>query len=748
MNIEGIERSQKNFSIKISGPKLENTVVIRIDIHEKVSDLFLIKTIIQSKDIIEPSSLINKPVCISMEYYDKKTTRYFSGIVSRGSIECIPIREQKNKETRSNYIICLEIVPTLFRLVVTTKYRIFQELSAMDIIDKVLKENNISNIKKNITSSGKRKREFCVQYDETDFHFISRLMEEEGIFYYFEHEKNKDILHISDKSLSSKKIGQPFEILKHYNEEYMYTNYVYNVSQIDKIGVKKIFSMSFNENKSKIVSGKSENNKQQYNIGEHEIYDYTFDNSSNGDKISKILLEYQNSKSNILNTYSSSPEIYTGSIFSIKNSPIKSQNGDFFVIEMNHTINLLQNDNPSFFDGKNPLYENKIVAIPSQTPYRPEIRHLKTRIWGNQTAIVTGTSGEEIFCDKYARIKVRFHWDSRAKNNEKSSCWIRVSQNWSGKNFGSLVIPRIGMEVIINFINGDPDQPIVTGCLYNGVNKPPQDYPKKKKTVSTFYSNSSKNAKGFNELRFDDQKDKEEIFIHAQKDFNSIIENNVSQIINNGRKETILESKKEKISNTFHIKKGDNIYKIDEGDNSLTIKKGNNITTINEGNYTIILNKGNRSITLKEGNQSITLNKGNLDINIKGDISISADNIKINASKDISINAKGSIKVDAIKNIQYSSKDAISFSSVKDFSIDAKMNVKINAKMNINIESKISLSEKSLNISRNANMTISDKAKASLSIESSAIANFKGGAMTTLQSSAMMMIKGSIVKLN
>ena len=726
----GIETTQKNKYVKITCDGIKDAVVIRADINEKISDLFKINVILQSADLIDTSVIINKNASISVEYFDKKF-RYFSGIVSKASLEVIPskIKATNKKVKFANNILLIEIVPTLFRCDLSNKYRIFQQLSAVDIIDKILKENKITNVKKNITSAGKTKREFSVQYDESDFYFISRLMEEEGIIYWFEHEKDKDILCLSDKSMSSKKLEQSLEVLKHYSEEFLFANYVYNVSTSDSVGIKKITSLSFNEDKAKSLKGSAENSSLKYTIGEKEIFDKSFDDSSFGNSISKTILETDNCNTKVLQAQSSCPILYAGCLCNIKNPSVASQNGDFLVIESSHTINQLVNNTNSSTE-KQSFYENKFKSIPGKTPFRAAQRHKKQRIFGVQTAIVTGTSGEEIFCDNKARVKIKFHWDTRSKDDEKSSCWIRVAQNWSGKGFGSLVIPRVGMEVLVTFVNGDPDHPIITGCVYNGVNKPPSDYAEKKKTASTFYTNSSKGSNGFNEIRIDDKKGAEEIYIHAQKDIVSVVQDNVTQTLNKGNRTITLESKKDKVKD------------------SLTIKKGDKVTTISEGNLEIVLDKGNCSITLKEGNKTITLNKGNLSIKIDGDISISANNIKIDASKDISINSKGSFSVDSMKSMSYSTKDTATFKTTKDFVVDASMNVKINAKMNLNLESKIALSEKSLNIKREASVGISDKANATLTIESSAMATFKGGAMTTIQAGAMMAVKGAIVKLN
>lgn len=727
----GIQTKQDKAHVKIICSGLEESVVIRAELYERVSDLFNIQVIIRTKQQIDTSKLVNKNTCLVLLSPDK-SERYFSGIVSSASIENVPSTD--TNDVRANNILCLTIVPTIFRLSLTKKYRIFQELSAVDIIEKILKENSISNIKKNVTSNGQTKRIFCVQYGESDLHFISRLMEEEGIFYYFIHEKNKDIFCFADNSSGGKKISPKLVVQKHFHEQYTDMNAVYNISMRENVGIKSIQTISFNEDKFVTIAGKASDSNPTYKIGEFELYSPPFENTNSGNTISKNALESENSISKFLNCQSACPNVYTGGICSIQDSAITVQNGDFFIVEIKHLINQITDDTQS------PFYENKMFLIPSSIPFRPKPRHLKNKIYGTQTATVTGASGEEIFCDDKGRVKVKFHWDTRAEENEKSSCWIRVAQSWAGKNFGGLITPRVGMEVLVSFIDADPDQPIIVGYVYNGVNTPPANYPKEKKTVSTFYTDSSKGSKGFNELRFDDAKDQEEIFIHAQKDLNKVIENSVTETLNKGSKTVTLESQDDKVEHVILIKNGDYKTTINEGNMSITLDKGTQEITLTEGAQIICLTKGDQSLTLTEGNQTITLNKGNVKVDVKGDISITAENINIDASKKINITAKGAINVET--------KDSATFKTAKDFVINSSMKVSMTAKMDINIESKMNVAEKGLNINRTANVGITDKANATFTIESTAALTIKGNAMADINGGGMLKLAGGIVKLN
>jgi len=705
----GLPTKQDNLDIQIKCSAISEAVVIRAEITEAVSTLFSADVFLQTTKQIDIEKLINSDAKLSFKV-DDKHTRYFSGIIEQASFENIP----SSIQTKTDNILYIKIVPTLTRAVYTKKYRIFQEMSVNDIISKILKENSISNYKINLTSKGKDKLEFCVQYGESDLDFISRLMETNGIFYQFEHTESSDNLNISDVSSSSKKLPEELKIRKVATNATITTDTAYNVSYLNSMGAKKVESYSYNYHKAEVLSALSQNSSEKINIGEKEFYDQLFLEKSLGNSISKTILEQENVFTKKLKGNSFNPFLSSGLIFKIGGSETKSHNGEFFIVSVKHYINQIPDNSDT------PIYYNSFSAIPSDTPFVPLNKHQKPRIFGCQTAIVTGTSGEEIFCDENARIKVKFHWDSRSQKDEKSSCWIRVAQSWAGSKFGSLVIPRIGMEVIIEFVNGDPDQPIVVGCLYNGVNLPPSNYAKEKNTVSSFYTNSSK-GEGFNEFRFNDKAKEEEIFLHAQKDINSVIENSVTETLNEGSKTITLESKK------------------DPTEHSLIIKKGNNKITLNEGDYTVVLDKGNESITLKEGNQTVTLSKGDLKIDVTG-------NISITSTKDITISADGNVSIASKKATSIDSKDVIDLKATKDFKLDC---MKFSGKAKMAMEfSALSFKADMKTTVEVGGLSIKIASKAALELSAMAAAMVKSTAMLQLQGTAGIALQGAMIKLN
>jgi type VI secretion system secreted protein VgrG len=260
-------------------------------------------------------------------------------------------------------------------------------------------------------------------------------------------------------------------------------------------------------------------------------------------------------------------------------------------------------------------------------------------IRGPQTAVVVGASGDEIYTDKYGRIKVQFPWDRLGNNDENSSCWIRVAQIWAGQSWGSIFIPRVGQEVVVEFLEGNPDRPIVTGCVYNATQTVPYTLPDNK-TRSTIKTNSSTGGNGFNELRFEDKAGSEEVFFQAQKDYNKVVLNN----------ETVNITQ----DTTTTVKQGNRSVTISQGNNSVTVSQGNNSVTVSTGNDSLTVSQGNHSITVTAGSstvtagQSITLKVGSSSITINASgVSISAGTFSVNATDVAQVQSGGFMSLEA-----------------------------------------------------------------------------------------------------
>jgi type VI secretion system secreted protein VgrG len=347
--------------------------------------------------------------------------------------------------------------------------------------------------------------------------------------------------------------------------------------------------------------------------GKEEIYDYTFPGNlttpDDGDRLARVQLEEQEQWQELIRGESTCRSFQSGFHFDLDGHYSREVNKKYQLLQVNHS-----GHNASFLteDPGETEYHNSFTAIPHETPFRPQRATPKPVVQGSQTAIVVGKSGEEIWVDKHGRVKVQFHWDRDGKKDENSSCWVRVASSWAGKGWGLIHIPRIGQEVIVDFLEGDPDTPIITGRVYNGDMDPPYALPANQ-TQSGVKTRSSKGGgtDNYNELRFEDKKDSERVFLHAEKDLVVEVENDETRSVEHDRVTTITN---------------DETKTIEEGNEAITIKQGSQALDIKQGDQKITLGQGNHSLTLKMGDRSITLDQGGETVRLKmGDQKIQLD---------------------------------------------------------------------------------------------------------------------------
>ncbi len=423
--------------------------------------------------------------------------------------------EYGGRDSRFTYYRA-KMVPWLWFLGQTASCRMFQEMSVTDIIAKVFQGLGFTDFR-NATEATYAPREYCVQYRETALNFVSRLMEQYGIFYYFEHTEDKHTLVLADDpSVYQDCPGQ---------KQVRYTQITGELEDEDSISDLSLHhevrptSMSltdynfespttdlFNSWTTGVWAGGRE---------DLEIYDYPGEYLTNaaGEELSTIRTQEETSASMVWRGVSNCRAFVSGYKFTLTDHFRGWWNDALVLTAIQHTATV----GGSYYGdrGEPENYSNTFTAIPAAPPFRPPRLTPRPVVQGPQTAVVAGKQGEEIWVDKYGRVKVQFHWDRESQADETSSCWIRVSQLWAGKNWGAMWIPRIGQEVIVDFLEGDPDQPIITGRVYNAVEMPPYELPGER-TKSTIKSYSSKGGGGFNEIRFEDKKGSEQIFIHAQ----------------------------------------------------------------------------------------------------------------------------------------------------------------------------------------------------------------------------------------
>ncbi|MBI1954539.1 MAG: type VI secretion system tip protein VgrG, partial [Proteobacteria bacterium] len=525
---------------------------------------------------------------------------------------------------------------------------------------------------------------------ETSFDFVCRLMEEEGIYYYFQHKESGEILILDDDSQNAETCpSEPISFSLTQTSDY-FLNQVIDLDFQEQLRTKSYTLADYNplQPSTQLLS------IQEGEKGIGEIYDYPgkFEQTDEGDQLSNLRLQKLEWPQNILEARTTSPQLLPGYNFTLEKYPRSEVNQNYLVYSVKHKV--------STTSAEEPLYQNTIMAIPSSSTFRPPSITPKPYIASHQTAVVVGKSGEEIWCDEYGRIKVQFFWDRRGKKDENSSCWIRVAQLWASSGWGGLFIPRIGMEVVVCFVDGDPDRPLVVGCVYNGDNMPP--YAKDEPTKSTIKTQSSKEKQdGFNEIRFDDKKNEEQIYFHAQHNMDVEIENDLTETLTKG-------------DHTYTIKKGDRNETLEKGDYTLTLKKGNRTTTI-EGdddtsikkNLTLTVEK-ERDVTIKKSD-TLT-NKDDFTQNVDKDFTVSANNITFDAktkfkistqileieASEIKVKGEMTIKVEAgVGGIELKSTGSVKMEGTTGVEIKGTASVKIEGTGGVNINSVAPLNIKS-----------------------------------------------------
>lgn len=538
---------------------------------EKISELFTIEAeLLHEEDdpsfnptVVDPTSLLGKGVTITVTAPDG-AGRDFSGMVSRFT--------QGNRDVRFSYYN-ITIVPHVWMLTQKSQSRIFQQINVKDILQKVFDGFEVKfELQKTYEP-----RNYCVQYRETDFDFAARLMEEEGIFYFFEHQDGKDRMIIADTPQSHRdtpnKSSFPFFVNVGDQEDFL--SAVNSFLSGFKLQTGKV---TFWDHNFELPNKKLDKEEQsRFTFGENkklEVYDFPggyarkYDgiSSSGGEQASELNKIFNDSDSTVRNALealdaratnasgtSDCSSFIAGGRFTLTDHPNGEMNGQYVLVEVTHSAE----QNPAYVSDESAAepYTNSFSCI-GYGAGKPTFRPLRTMekpvINGSQTAYVVGPAGEEIFTDKYGRIKVQFNWDREGQDDASSSCWVRVAQTWAGNKWGMMFIPRIGMEVLVHFLEGDPDRPIVTGCVYNPQTMPPYTLPDEK-TKSTMKSNSSKGGHGFNEIRFEDKAGSEQIFVHGEKDQDIRIRNDRREFIGNDRHLIVYRDKREDVKRDSHL---------------------------------------------------------------------------------------------------------------------------------------------------------------------------------------------------
>ncbi len=577
---------------------------------------------------IDLTKLVGKSVSVEVRL-DGGKLRYINGVVARfGLVRSDP------KEDLAFYEA--EIRPWFWLLNYRGSFKVYQKKTAKQIIQAVLDASGLaSNAKVNLSGTY-AEREYCVQYGETDFAFLSRLMEEEGIYYWFDHQKTKHVMVIADDSGAH--VNTPLVHKLRYRsstiptvEDDTVTDCRFEHSVVPRSFGLDDFNFETPSTDLASKSSSSRSSKTSYDLSETGLVTYPgrYLKSNVGTQFAKIRLEAEELPERLLTARGTCRSLIPGYKIEISDHARTDVNGAWVVQDIAIRANT-------------ETFDTTFTAFPATVQFRPPMVTRKAVIHSTQTAIVTGPDGEEIYTDKYGRVQVKFHW---AKEADDPSCWIRCAHGWAGKGWGTLFIPRVGQEVVVSFLDGDPDRPLITGAVYNGENTPP--YLPGEKTKSTIKTRSS--AKGsastFNEIRFEDKKDSEELFIQAEKDMNVEIKNDQTTNIKNDRTTTIdnddtLTVKNDRTETIENDRKrsvtGKETISVD-GDTTSTYGGKQTVTVTKDATHTLKA-KESRSVTAAAKHEF----GANLDVDVKG-------NYTLNVTGNLTIKATGNVTIEGMK---------------------------------------------------------------------------------------------------
>lgn len=531
------------------------------------------------------------------------------------------------------YIYRAVASPWLWFLTQTENCRIFHNQSALDIIKDIFDVHGFNQYRDD-TVDACPVREYCVQFRESDFNFVSRLMEQEGISYYFEHENGRHrLVLVDDVSALEPELG--YESIKLFARD-MYSQKrregIFSWNSRRQVRPTRMTMNDFDFVKPSTDLTKESKISRNHNLSGLEVYRYPggYSEPADGASYAKKRVEALQTAHDEISAEANSRGLRSGTIFSLEDHPVSANNRTYIVRAVQHSI---QGDDSESGKEDGEIYTATMTAIPDTAPMRPVLRSRKPLITGPQTAIVKNdTDGEEIEPDEYGRVKVAFHWERYGE----SSCWVRVSQAWAGNTWGAMSIPRNGQEVIVEFIDGDPDRPLITGRVYNGDSMPPYD-PKAHRTVTTFKTDSSKGGGGFNELRFDDKKGNENVFVHAQLDLDIRTQNVRREAVGVDVHTEIGKKEFRKIGEEQHEEVGHSIFL--EAGEDINRKAGMNVLEAAGMDY--VLNAG-KAMHLKAGVTGVIEAKSGLTIKCGGSfIALTPSGIYI-SGPTVSVNSGGS----------------------------------------------------------------------------------------------------------
>ena len=590
--------------------------LLSFDVDEQLSSTFKGELVLLSRrDDIAAEQIVDKQGVLSI-WQNGQQVRGFHGIVTR-------FAKADSGHKHTQYTLTIE--PAMARLRLRHNSRIFQQKSLQQIFIILLDEMGITDYAFSWDARyDSEKREYCVQYRESDFDFITRLAAEAGVFWYVEFTENKHTLIFCDATskLAPPQYPFPYNALGGGNSEIPFIRSFSYAKQLASAKV-ELKDYSFKKPAYSFLQDNLASNLDFQQAGADELYEHydypgRYKDDAQGALFAQARLQALRHQTETALAASDIVSASAGMKFNLTDHPDSAFNRDWLLVGVKHSG--IQGAAAEEANSTTPTqYQNQLLAIEAQLPWLP-LPATKPLVSGPQMAIVVGPKEEEIFCDEFGRVKVQFPWDRDGQANEHSSCWIRVSQGWAGGQYGFMAIPRIGHEVIVSFLEGDPDQPIITGRTYHAANPVPYELPDNK--TKTVLRTQTHRGKGFNELSFEDQSGEELVYIHAQKDMQFKVENSHNTRVNYDKLVSIGHDEQHIVANNRtltvegkqqHATKGDYLSQI-QGDKhesiagdlakkiegaiginaqgEITIKSGSKLTLQVGGSFVVIDNSG------------------------------------------------------------------------------------------------------------------------------------------------------------
>jgi len=715
------EFTQENRRLQIDTPLGKDVVVIiGLNGTEAISRLFSFQLdlIAENKTNVAFDKLLGKSVTVHLDLPDDTSKRHINGI-------CIQMTQGERgtlvEDNRSFTAYRMELVPKLWRLSQKAQSRIFQQMSVPDILKKVLGEHGVEFTPE--IQGTFHPRDYCVQYRETDFNFVSRLMEEEGIFYFFKHSDGSHNMVLANSPGSHPTVPGPAKLIYENSEGGLRDeDRIHDWAKIQALrpGKYLLWDHTFELPHKHLEAEKTTLDavmvgtvSHKLKVGENEkleIYDFPgeyaqrFDGVDKGggdrpsdlqhvfedkDRTVGIRMGQEETPDILIKAGSTVRHLVSGHKFTLERH--FNGNGEYVIVSLSHAV--IASADYRSGTGQEFQCRNTFTCIPMALPFVPPRSTPRPFVQGTQTAVVVGPPGEELFTDKYGRVKVQFHWDREGKNNADSSCWIRVGQLISGRRWGASFWPRIGQEVIVAFQEGDPDQPIIVGSVYNADQMPPYlgDGPdpahKKDNKVMGIKSNTTSGGSGFNEIRFDDTKSKQQVFLHAERNMDVRVKNDSMESVLNDKHLTVGREED-------GAKKGD-FNELIYRDRTIHVKR-HQVEHL-AGNVELLIGKGDED----GGHWDVSVEKKktetigeDYDLHVKGSVQEAVDGnlgLAVGASRSESVSGAMSLKVGGDRKESVSGSQSLSVGGSQDESVGGKHAVEAGREIHLKAGMKVIL---------------------------------------------------------